>query len=179
MTGRDVARLVRRGSQPAVAEALDRLTSQGVVHRDQVGRAFLHSLNRRHLAAGAVEILAGMRTELFTRLERTLSAWQKPAVHASVFGSVARGDGGPDSDVDLFLVRPAKVAEDDDVWRDQVSDLTYQVLGWTGNETSVVELGRREISRFLLVSAGLVGELRSDAITVSGTPIGKLLGKTA
>lgn len=178
MTGRDVARLVRRGSQPAVAEALDRLTTQGLVHRDQVGRAFLHSLNRRHLAAGAVEILAGMRTELFARLERTLSAWRKPVAHASVFGSVARGDGGPESDVDLFLVRPAKVSEDDDEWRDQVSDLTYNVLGWTGNEASVVEIGRRQLPT-LLSSVDLAAELRADAITLSGTPIKKLLATAA
>ena len=33
-----------------------------------------------------------------------MSGWAEKPVHAAVFGSAARGDGGPDSDIDLLLV---------------------------------------------------------------------------
>lgn len=68
LTGRQVAGLVPRGSQKAVSVALDRLVEQGIVLRQEAGRAYLHVLNRDHLAAPAVEVLAGLRGELLARL---------------------------------------------------------------------------------------------------------------
>lgn len=168
LTGRDVARLVRRGSQSAVAEALERLTVHGLVHRDRVGRAFLHSLNREHLAAPAVEILAGLRTELMERLRRTLRSWEVKPFHASIFGSAARGDGDLNSDVDLLLVRPQRVAEHHEVWRSQVDDLAYRVLDWTGNHAGIVELPRADVADFVKESPAVLDQLRNDAITLAG-----------
>jgi hypothetical protein len=49
-------------------------------------------------------LLADLRLELWKRLRETLSGWTEKPVHAAVFGSAARCDGGPDSDIDLLLV---------------------------------------------------------------------------
>ena len=51
LTGRQITRLVKRGTSPSVSAALDRLVEQGVVHRQEAGRAYLHTLNRDHIAA--------------------------------------------------------------------------------------------------------------------------------
>src|SRR5215210_1035692 len=106
LTGRDVARLARRGSQRAVADVLDRLSSQGLVERQQAGRAYLHSLNRKHLLASLVEELGGVWIKLLGCLRETLASWDVAPVHVSLFGSAARRDGGIESDIDVFVVRP-------------------------------------------------------------------------
>src|SRR5213595_1475873 len=68
LTGREVARLVRTGSQPAVNTALRRLAAQGLARAEEAGSAFLYTFNREHLGAPAIELLAEIRSELERRL---------------------------------------------------------------------------------------------------------------
>lgn len=171
LTGRQVAQLVRRGSQKAVSVALERLVEHGVVLREEAGRAYLHALNRDHLAAPAVELLAAMRSELLRRLRGKLSGWSPAPVHASLFGSAARGDGDTHSDVDLLVVRPEGVNEEDRAWRTQVEDLAKAVLSWTGNHPGIAELSAAEFRKLPASSPPIVADLRDDGIDLAGTPI--------
>src|SRR5437764_8078449 len=109
LTGREVARLVRAGSQPAVNAALRRLAEEGLVQAEEAGNAYLYTFNREHLAAPAVELLADIWTELERRLRDEVAGWQVAPVHVSIFGSAARGDGDTASDIDIFVIRPRDV----------------------------------------------------------------------
>ena len=140
LTGREVARLTGRQAHSGVLDALGRLTEHGLVHREEAGRALLYKLNRDHLAAPAVEVLAGMRSELFRRLRELVVDWTHRAVHVSVFGSTARGDGDATSDVDLFVVRPDAVHAEDATWQRQLEELASAVRRWAGNHASVAEV---------------------------------------
>src|SRR4051794_3215116 len=68
LTARDTARLVRRGSWSGVRKTLHRLAAQGIVNVEDVGASQLYTLNRRHVAAPAVDLLTGLRAELIRRL---------------------------------------------------------------------------------------------------------------
>ncbi len=105
LTGREVARLVRAGSQPTVNASLRRLAEEGLVHAEEAGNAYLYTFNRQHLAAPALEQLAGIRSELERRLRTEIAEWEIAPTHASIFGSAARGDGDNSSDIDVFVVR--------------------------------------------------------------------------
>jgi predicted nucleotidyltransferase len=176
LTGREVARLTGRTSHRGVAEVLSRLVEHGLVERQEAGRALLFTLNREHLAAPAVEVLAGMRAELLRRIRGLVGAWKTAAVHVSIFGSAARGDGGTQSDIDVFVVRPDVVSEDDPRWRKQLDDLAESIERWTGNQASIAEAAEGEIERLLREDRPIVAELRSDAIGVNGADIPTLLG---
>ena len=178
LTGREIARLLRRRSPSGVLDSLNRLTEHGLVDREEAGRAFLFTLNREHLAAGAVELLAGMRTELFDRISETVLSWEVPPVHVSLFGSMARGEGDTSSDVDLFVVRPDAVEREDPRWREQVDLLTRQVQRWTGNPTAISEVAREECARLGRDKSPILAELRADAITLAGLDTSALLGKS-
>jgi Nucleotidyltransferase domain len=177
LTGRHVARLVRRGSVAAVAKALDRLVEQGLVLRMQAPPASLHTLNRQHVAAPAVEALAGIRSELLGRLRQALSAWDVQPLHACLFGSAARRDGDIDSDIDIFVVRPADVDDDDVVWGEQLGYLGDEVFAWTGNRASIVELAERDIARTFRDDPPVLQSLQRDGIDLAGIPLRKLLAK--
>lgn len=176
MTGREIARLTGRTSHRGVLDVLARLVEHGLVDREEAGRALLFTLNREHLAAPAVDVLAGMRVELLRRIREAVGAWEIEPLHASLFGSTARGEGDTDSDIDLFVVRPDVVAEEDARWRAQVDGLAKQIERWTGNRASIAEAVENEIPRLQRESRPIIDELRSDAIVVEGAEIPALLG---
>ena len=176
LTGREVARLVRRGSQRGVLSALERLVDQGLVDRREAGRALLYTLNREHLAAPAAVTLAGLRTELLGRLRELLESWEVPAVHASLFGSGARGEGDTGSDIDLFVVRPNTVDPDDPRWREELDSLAERVRRWTGNHAAIAEVSAAAVERLREEQPDIVAELRSDAVRLFGPEVTTLLG---
>jgi predicted nucleotidyltransferase len=176
LTGREVARLVRAGSQPAVNAVLRRLATEGVVHAEEAGNAYLYTLNREHLAVPALEQLLGIRSELERRLRAEIADWEIAPAHASIFGSAARGEGDTHSDIDLFVVRPARVAEDDPRWRAQLERLSSRVYGWTGNHVGLSELSAADVRRLRRERPPVVEELRRDAITLAGRESAEILG---
>lgn len=179
LTGREVTRLSGQGSQRGLAAALDRLVRQGVVLRQEAGAAALYTLNRSHLAAPAAETLADMRNELHRRLRDAIAMWEIQPVHASMFGSAARGDGDTASDIDLFIVRPVATDDEDPIWRMQLSSLAEDVHAWTGNHAATIELGEGEIERLRSSQPPIVASLRADAISLAGVPADRLLRRDA
>src|ERR1022692_1246291 len=162
LTGREVARLASRGSVAGVAKALDRLGRQGLVTRMEAPPASLYTLNRQHVAAPVAEALAGLRLEFLARLRDAFSAWEVKPVHASMFGSAARRDGALDSDVDIFVVRPAAVDDEDPVWSEQLTSLSDLVFASTGNRAGIIDFAEQDIERMLEQSPPVLDELRRE-----------------
>jgi predicted nucleotidyltransferase len=162
LTVGEVAADAARGSEIGIRRSLARLVEEGIVVATQMGRNKVHELNRDHVAAPAAEILAGLRLELWKRLRASLETWKPQALYAGVFGSAARGDGGPDSDVDILLIHapfpgekrlpenvveslsdvftPHMSAHHEQMWLAQIDQLHGDVLRWTGNAAQVVDV---------------------------------------
>lgn len=173
-SGRELARRAGR-SNTGVQHVLDRLVEHGLVSREEVGRTFLYQLNRDHLLAPAVERMAGVREELVQRLRDEIDAWEIPPVHASLFGSAARGDGNASSDIDLLVVRPADIDPDDAGWRSQVDGLADLVRRWTGNNAGIAEVSEGELPRLRKDRPPVVEEVSEDAVDLAGEATRKLL----
>jgi predicted nucleotidyltransferase len=176
LTGREVARLVRVGSQPAVNAALRRLAEEGVARAVEAGNAYLYTLNREHLAAPALELLAAIPAELERRIRSEVAEWTIAPAHLSVFGSAARGDGDTRSDIDLFIVRPGGVSEGDVRWRAQLERLSDRIHAWTGNHAGLSEVPAADVRRLRREHPPIVDELQRDAITLAGPTPAELLG---
>ncbi|SRR6266545_76009 len=174
LTGGDVARLVRRGTRPGVQRALHRLVAQGLVQVLPAGRANLYTLNRGHLAYPAVEIIAGLRSNLLERLGKAIRKWKTAPLHASIFGSAARGDGGIASDIDVLVIRPGHLEEEHRVWRAQVDGLKDAIARWTGNRASIAEISASSLGS-LRRRSSFAKDLRTDAVLLAGRPIRDLL----
>jgi len=157
---------------------LNRLSEHGLVDRQEAGRALLFTLNREHLAAPAVTLLAGMRAELVRRLCHAIESWSVVPIHASIFGSAVRGDGDTRSDIDLFIVRTQEIDDDDPVWREQLARLATSVRRWTGNHAGIIEVAEMEISRLCSDEPPIVAELKQDAALLFGPSVCALLVPT-
>jgi hypothetical protein len=199
LTVGEIAAEAARGSEIGVRRATARLVQQGIVIATQMGRNQVHELNREHVAAPAAEVLAGLRVELWKRLRESLTLWDPRPVHASVFGSAARADGGADSDIDVLLVhrpftgerlaRPVEATsgvflemttpfispDEEPVWHEQVDKLHGDVLRWTGNHVQVLDLSVYQW--WAADDLELFAEIGRDAISLSrakASPYGRV-----
>jgi predicted nucleotidyltransferase len=168
-TAARIAQLVPDGSERGVRKVLDRLVRQGTVRMNQAGPVRLFSLNREHLAAGAVIELSRLRLRLVERLTTAIDEWQVKPVAAAVFGSVARGEAGPDSDIDIIIVRPARRSPESPVWRTQIADLQTAVTKWTGNDARVLEYGADELTAHRLRRERVLREAVHDGLFFHGS----------
>jgi predicted nucleotidyltransferase len=175
LTGRQIARLATHGSDRGLRLALNRLADQGLVDAIEAPPAVLYSLNRDHIAAPVAIQLAGLRGELLQRLRAAIAEWQVPAVHASIFGSAARGEGDASSDIDLLVVRPQSADSEDRAWRDQLHELAAAIERWTGNPAGIAEVGEEELADLAKERRPIVQELERDAITLAGPEARRLL----
>ncbi|MEA2023184.1 MAG: nucleotidyltransferase domain-containing protein [Actinomycetota bacterium] len=169
LTGRQIAGLTDgRVSQKRVSDILNMLTGAGIVVRQVAGSSYLHRLNREHLAADAIVQLASIRDRLTGRIADEVGAWRSPGEGVWLFGSVVRGDGGANSDVDVLVVRNDEVGADDALWLSQIDALAQAVAGWTGNDCRIVEFSAGEIARLVGDDDPLVRSIRSEGIRIAG-----------
>lgn len=166
LTVGQIERLVGRGSRKGLHNVLRRLAAQGMLDVQVSGRTRSYGLNREHVAAPAAEALAEIRTRLWERMRTLVGGWQTPPLYAAVFGSAARGDGNPSSDIDIFLVRDDDVATD--AWEEQTAELVRRVERWTGNTAQVVDLTRSELVAASVRGEGLLGRIRAEGIPLGG-----------
>lgn len=103
-TGRDLARMC--GSSPSQATAsLQVLEESGLIVRDIAGRSHVWRLAERHALAPVLKTLFRIEATSMSALQSDIESVIRklPVQRAILFGSVARGDEHPTSDVDILL----------------------------------------------------------------------------
>ena len=187
----DVAAEAAWGSEIGIRRSLARLVEEGIVVATQMGRNKVHELNRDHVAAPVAGTLAGLRLELWSRLREAFAQWQPRPVYACVFGSAARGDGGPESDIDILIVHrplptesrlpksvletlgelraPSLTEQDEQRWLAQINRLHRDVMRWTGNTAHVLDVSVRQW--WDGAEPELFDAARTDSITLTGVDL--------
>lgn len=170
LTGRKVAELTDpRVSQPRVASILNDLVASGLVERVAAGSSSLFTLNRDHLAAAVVVGLTSLRTRLWEKIADHSSAWAHEPTAIVVYGSAARGDGGTHSDIDLLIVRPSSVDDDDPGWHRDLTDLAAHIARWTGNPCEILDRSSDELTAMANAGERLLTEIRRDGRAIVGS----------
>jgi hypothetical protein len=141
-TGRQVHRLATKGTEQGVRNALERLVEQGLVLRSQVGASYLYTLNRQHLAAPHVIGLATLRDQLFIRWRELVAGWPVQPRVIMLFGSAARAEMEPASDIDLLIVTD----EESEELEASVAQLQTETAAWTGNDTRVLHMTSAQVT---------------------------------
>lgn len=110
VSGREVERLAGVTSRSALSGALDHLSELGIVRRREAAGVHLYQINPEHDLAPALASLFEAESARFGLLRSTIrsalaeAGLEDSIVSAVVFGSMARSDARPDSDLDLLLV---------------------------------------------------------------------------
>ena len=165
-TGRQVHQLIGHSSEEGVRRALNRLVDEGLVSSRKAGQATLYGFNREHVAAPWIVGLMRLRAELVERLREEIGSWTVQPLAAAIFGSVARGEAGPGSDLDIFLVRPS--SGDEQTWDAQVAALADAATRWTGNDARPVELDEADLVGGA-VDESLIQDVLDHGIEIAGS----------
>jgi predicted nucleotidyltransferase len=181
LSGSRVADLVPEASNSGVRIALRRMVEQGVVLAQPSSHAILYSANRQHLAWSAIEAVVDYATNADTALRERIAALadtelserDRSRTTIALYGSVARGQARPDSDIDLVVLAPDD-AEPAAVER-LVLALTAGVPRWTGNLCSVYDLTHSRLRELIDAGDPIVPSWKDDAITLTGPNLDDLL----
>jgi len=175
LSGREVQRLAGTGSPRGVRLVLTRLVREGLVRAEEHPNAILYTANRAHLAWPAIESLTRLRSQLLERLRTAISEWRVAPLHASLFGSAARGDGSSESDIDLLLIRPDGVGDGDETWQGQVDTLRETAHALTGNRCQMLDIDRERLAQHIAARDPLVDEWLRDEVLLVGTHLRSLI----
>jgi predicted nucleotidyltransferase len=140
------------GSLSGIRKVLKRLVEHGLVREVPGG----YVLNRDHVAAPAVLLLAQLHGEAASRITEWLRDRPEDVLAAGLFGSVARRDGGTTSDVDIVVVTASPADPE------LADDLADAIERWTGNRGQVVLLTREEAEQLRDQRRSIVASWHSD-----------------
>lgn len=143
LTGREIARSAGVAVQ-ATHDALARLAAANLVRWTQAGRAHVYELNRDHFLFknGILPLLEAeseFRSHIRAILKRALSGH---VLSAAIFGSVARGEDVPESDLDLIMI--VELAKDREKAHDRTSAASEKLRKEFGVRLSSMAFGRSE-----------------------------------
>ena len=155
----DVHGRVGDASVAGVRKVLLALVADGLVARVPGG----YVLNREHVAADAVTALAGLHGALVERIRSWLEQRDERVVAAGLYGSAARRDGGPESDVDLVVVVEGEEVDG------LVDELADAIERWSGNRGHVQGLTVEEHGRLIEEAPPLIAAWERDLQPIIGT----------
>ena len=170
-------RTIARLSGVSIAQAsrvMPKLVELGMVERRELPPSSLFRLVNEHVASRAVLALAGARRTVLDQVGRAAGALASPPVSVILFGSFARGDARSGSDIDVVIVRPAAVAEENEAWASGLEAWRQHARRITGNRIEIVEVSEREIARLLQGREPLWSDVARDGVAIFGRPVSEL-----
>lgn len=159
LTGRQVHGLISDTySLWSTQEALKALTQMGMVETQTVGRAGVHLINERHSSIAPLRALVDPITALESAIAEAIDSNVQAVI---LFGSVARGEATPESDIDLAVISSS-------TWDDRV-ELQDTVRQRLGNHCDVLVFTEAEFSRLAAAGEPVVTDIIRDGVALVGS----------
>jgi predicted nucleotidyltransferase len=153
---------------------LARLAQSGLVIANASTHAITYELNRDHVMYEAVLKLFQAPSQIQERLERIVERWAGNAVTAAIFGSVARDEAAPDSDVDILIVTPDEF--DTAAQEGLMDEIFHDLERASGRPVQIYDVTRSGFAQMVRRNDPLIKNLEADAETVIGTDVAALIG---
>lgn len=161
----------------SAARVLAELESIGLVTARNVGRARLYRVNRAHVLWGPIEAIMAAPARIEQLAAESVVAHVGDRATLATFGSFARGDAGPLSDLDLLIVWDESVTDEE---REETLDAVHQQIGVaTGNRVEIVEIDDEDLRRMASVKDPLIDSWRREARTLTGLEFKRRLERAA
>lgn len=171
---RTLARL--SGVSPAqVSRLLPSLVDLGMVERREAPPSALFRFVPEHVASRAIAVLTRTRQTILDELAGGAADLDPPPVSLIVFGSFARGEATIGSDIDVVVVRPRLVDQEDPGWRRSLDAWCDWARRVSGNRIDLLEVSESDIGERLRSRKPVWMDIRRDGLVVHGRPLDALL----
>jgi predicted nucleotidyltransferase len=173
-------RTIGRLSGVSLAQAsrtMPGLVELGIVERRDVPPAALFRLVEDHVASRAVLAVARARATILKELASTAAELSPTPTSVIVFGSFAQGSARAGSDIDIVVIRPDSVGDDDRPWHAALEDWRQRVRRLTGNPIEILEAAAADASRLLRSRRPLWSDIRQHGVVVHGRSLDQLAGR--
>ena len=173
-------RAIARLSGVSLAQAsrlMPGLVELGIVERRDVPPAALFRLVEDHIASRAVLAVARARTSVLQELGATVAELSPAPTSVIVFGSFAQGSARAGSDIDILVVRPASVVDDDHPWHAALEGWRQKGRRLTGNRIEILEVADSDVSRLVRSRRPLWSDIRRHGVVVHGHSLDELAGR--
>jgi len=171
-------RTVARLAGVSIAQAsrvLPGLVELGVIERREVPPSSLFRLVPEHIATQLLLDLSSVRGRMLAEMGRAAGKIRPVPVSVIAYGSFARGDGDVGSDIDVIIVRPPGIDEDDEQWLRTTERWRMTVSRLSGNVVEVLEADSLDVETKLASKSSLWSDVRRDGIVLFGSAIDELL----
>jgi predicted nucleotidyltransferase len=138
----DVGRLAGV-SGPQASRVLAQLVELGLVQRHEVPPAVIYRLVEGNRVVQLLRELCVLRMSVLAYARVTADSIDPLPVELAIYGSVARGSSGPDSDIDVLVVRPDG-ADNDDQWVESLDAWRSDLAAYAGSTVSLLEVSADE-----------------------------------
>lgn len=154
-------------TRPSVLAALEQLAQQGYVEALGSSRLRLYRINHRHPLVPVLSALFAAEHERFHAVMDAIRAAADDAgvTAAWLYGSVARGEDGPDSDVDVVVVDASGNARSATA---KVREALHEKQDTLRFSASVVGLDRADIVRLASENDPWWVDIAKDAVPLVG-----------
>jgi predicted nucleotidyltransferase len=170
-------RTIARLSGVSLAQAsrvLPLLVDLGIVERREAPPSALFRFVPENVASRAIAALARTRQAILEELGDSAGALDPTPVSVVVFGSLARGEATPKSDIDVVVVRPREVDEDEPAWREGIDTWREHAYRHSGNRVDVLEVSEVEVGARLRSRKPLWADIRREGVVVHGRSLDAL-----
>lgn len=173
-------RAIARVAGVSVAQAsrvLPGLVELGVIARREIPPSSMFRLVPEHIATRALLDVYGARRNVFTEMGGSAREIRPQPVSVVIFGSFARGDSDTESDIDVVVVRPAGVDEEDERWLAAVETWRATMSRLAGNRVEILDFGIDEIVAKFNGRGELWRHIRRDGRVVFGQGLDQTAGR--
>lgn len=170
-------RTIARVAGVSVAQAsrvLPGLVDLGMIERREVPPSSLFRIVPEHVATRALVALADSRAVVLAEMGRAAAKIRPAPISVIAFGSFARGDGEPDSDIDVIMVRPTGIDADDDGWSQAIERWRTVISRVAGNTVEILDVDADAVAAKLSGRSELWRDVHRDSQVVFGKRLDEL-----
>jgi predicted nucleotidyltransferase len=91
-----------------------------------------------------------------------------------LFGSFARGDDDAMSDIDVLVVRPSAIGQEDPAWSESIVRWEAHARRVSGNPVNRIEVEEGEVAKLVQSGRSLWRAIRREGMTLVGRSVREL-----
>ncbi|POH60167.1 nucleotidyltransferase domain-containing protein [Arthrobacter glacialis] len=167
LTGRRLSQLAEV-SLSSTQRILARLENVGLIETQPVGRAVIYSVNRNHLLWTVIDSAFDVTRKVEELVTEIVQNYSDVEMTVALYGSFARGEAGPDSDLDIVVIWLSGM--DENTQSAVLGELSEQLFRATGNSVEIIDLPLPDLQRMATENDPLVASWKREAKTLTQGP---------